>query len=247
MTADKRHEPGIDLEDCHVSQCNGLPAEQMRATSEVAVWKAVARCKLFGYLPDHRTSQTKGNPESHRAPQTRVQPGRSSRAMSYNADRQAAAHHQRTRKLLADCLALGSALKTVMLHKPGRGPESSCREQRSGSEGCARCELGTGAEGSCCSQARERLEGRNEPRANGTGWWDVHLEPRSRPAVCHTLRVREWPGRPSMIAVLFWATTRRKPGSRPQGCRAPRGRQRPRGPQRATSQGDPVTTGGMPK
>ena len=71
----------------HVSQCNGLPAEPVCATSEVAVWKAVARCKLFGYLPDHRTSQTKGNPESHHAPQTKVQPGRSSRAMSYKVDR----------------------------------------------------------------------------------------------------------------------------------------------------------------
>ena len=146
VTANKGREPGIDLEDCHVSQCNGLPAEPVCATSEVAVWKAVARCKLFGYLPDHRTSQTKGNTESHHAPHTKVQPGRSPRAMSYKADRQAAAHHQRTRKLPADCFALGSFLKTVMLRKPGRGPESSCREQRNGSEGCARCELGTCAE-----------------------------------------------------------------------------------------------------
>ena len=68
VTANKLREPEIDLEDCYVSQCNGLPAEPACATSEVAVGKAVARCKLFGDLLDHRTSQTKGSPESHRAP-----------------------------------------------------------------------------------------------------------------------------------------------------------------------------------
>ena len=46
VTADKRREPGIYSEDFHVSQCNGLPAEPVCATSEVAVWEPVARCKL---------------------------------------------------------------------------------------------------------------------------------------------------------------------------------------------------------
>ena len=90
VTADKRREPGIDLEDCHVLQCNGLPLSKCALRAKLRLGRPL---QVASWLVSCRTSQTKGNPESYRAPTARVQPGKSPRAMSYKADRQGAAHH----------------------------------------------------------------------------------------------------------------------------------------------------------